>query len=231
VLSIFPGLDLLGHAFEAEGATVVRGPDLLWGGDVRRFHIAPGVFQGLIGGPPCQPHSTARTIVGSSAVDLVPEFLRIWREGAFAWSVMENVAGVMGHPSVPRDWHPAILRDWDCGGETSRRRFFWTWPMMVMDPPARAGKPSLSVLASTGKRGASQYVIDKGFLAGDLPLEEYERLQGVPGLTAELVKRGASRLFAVHLLGNGVPLAMGRYVARAVRAAIDNKEVGHERRT
>src|SRR2546430_12673163 len=33
---------------------VVRGPDLLWGGDIRRFHPPAGKFDGVIGGPPCQ---------------------------------------------------------------------------------------------------------------------------------------------------------------------------------
>lgn len=54
VLSIFPGIDLLGRAFEEEGYTVVRGPDPLWGGDIRNFHVPAGVFEGIIGGPPCQ---------------------------------------------------------------------------------------------------------------------------------------------------------------------------------
>jgi hypothetical protein len=35
VLSLFPGIGLLDLAFEEEGFCVVRGPDLLWGGDVR----------------------------------------------------------------------------------------------------------------------------------------------------------------------------------------------------
>lgn len=34
VLSLFPGIGLLDRGFEAEGFCVVRGPDLLWGGDV-----------------------------------------------------------------------------------------------------------------------------------------------------------------------------------------------------
>lgn len=51
VLEVFPGLSLLGRAFEEAGFCVVRGPDILWGGDVRRFHVRRG-FDGLIGGPP-----------------------------------------------------------------------------------------------------------------------------------------------------------------------------------
>lgn len=37
VLSLFPGIDLLGRGFEAEGFYVVRGPDLIYGGDIRAF--------------------------------------------------------------------------------------------------------------------------------------------------------------------------------------------------
>lgn len=36
VLSLFPGIGLLDMAFEQEGFCVVRGPDVLWGGDVRK---------------------------------------------------------------------------------------------------------------------------------------------------------------------------------------------------
>jgi DNA (cytosine-5)-methyltransferase 1 len=220
VLSLFPGLGRLDRAFEEAGYTVVRGPDLLWGGDNRRFHARPGIFAGLIGGPPCQSKSTAGKIIGTDAVDLIPDFVRVFNEGAFLWAVMENVAGHINHPAVPRDWHPAILRDWDCGGETARKRAFWTWPFMVMDPVPRPGEPAYSVMASTAKRGGGQYVADKGFLPGDLPLEEYERLQGCPGITAGLVDAKCGRYFAVHVLGNGVPLSMGRYIARAVKSSM-----------
>lgn len=60
VLSLFPGIGLLDRAFEEEGFCVVRGPDLLWGGDVRRFHPPAGLFAGIIGGPPCQAFSQLR---------------------------------------------------------------------------------------------------------------------------------------------------------------------------
>jgi site-specific DNA-cytosine methylase len=49
VLSLFPGIGLLDRAFEEEGFCVVRGPDLLWGGDIKTFHPPAGKFtlQGL----------------------------------------------------------------------------------------------------------------------------------------------------------------------------------------
>jgi len=66
VLSVFPGIDLLSRAFEEQGYCVVRGPDLLWGGDVRTFHPPPGVFEGVIGGPPCQAFSVLRHLIRHS---------------------------------------------------------------------------------------------------------------------------------------------------------------------
>jgi DNA (cytosine-5)-methyltransferase 1 len=63
VLSLFPGIGLLDMAFELEGFCVVRGPDVLWGGDIRRFHPPSGKFDGVIGGPPCQAFSKLANIV------------------------------------------------------------------------------------------------------------------------------------------------------------------------
>lgn len=218
VLSVFPGLGLLDRAFEEAGFCVVRGPDILWGGSITRFHPPAGVFQGVIGGPPCQPHSNAKEILNTSdAIDMIPDFVRVVREAAPDWAVMENVMGAKNHPDVPPEWNYSTICDHDVGGETARRRIFYTWPFFLWEPGGRrAGDTSLSVLASTAKKGKFQYAADKRFLPGNLPIAEYERLQGVPGYTDALMKAGSSKYFAVHCLGNGVPLAMGKYVASAV---------------
>lgn len=96
VLSLFPGLGLLDRAFEEEGFVVVRGPDVLWGGDVRIFHPPAGVFSGVIGGPPCQTFSTLANLVRSKGHEprfgnLIPEFERCVLEAMPAWYLMENV--------------------------------------------------------------------------------------------------------------------------------------------
>src|SRR6266850_359955 len=102
VLSLFPGIGLLDMAFEEEGFCVVRGPDLLWGGDIKRFHPPAGKFDGVIGGPPCQAFSRLVNIVravhgpDSVAENLIPEFERCVVAGAPAWFLMENV------PAAPR---------------------------------------------------------------------------------------------------------------------------------
>lgn len=96
VLSVFPGIDLLGRAFEESGYCVVRGPDVLWGGDIRTFHPPAGVFEGVIGGPPCQAFSSMSKLLeaqgnGTKFGNLIPEFERVVSQAQPAWFVMENV--------------------------------------------------------------------------------------------------------------------------------------------
>ena len=94
ILSIFPGIDVLGKGFEEEGYCVVRGPDLLWGGDIRSFHPPAGVFDGVIGGPPCQVFSRLRYVnplAGAKTGNLIPEFERCVSEAGPRWFLMENV--------------------------------------------------------------------------------------------------------------------------------------------
>lgn len=99
VLSLFPGIGLLDMAFEEEGFCVVRGPDLLWGGDIRKFHPPAGKFDGVIGGPPCQTHSSMShlCLIGNGVPgghrygDMIPEFARVVSEARVEWFLMENV--------------------------------------------------------------------------------------------------------------------------------------------
>ncbi|MCI0359016.1 MAG: DNA cytosine methyltransferase [Planctomycetaceae bacterium] len=96
VLSLFPGIGLLDMAFEEEGFTVVRGPDVLWGGDIRRFHPPARSFAGVIGGPPCQQFSSLAHMVRANGYEpkfgnLIPEFERCVAEAQPGWFLMENV--------------------------------------------------------------------------------------------------------------------------------------------
>jgi DNA (cytosine-5)-methyltransferase 1 len=101
VLSLFPGIGLLDRAFEEEGFCVVRGPDLLWGGDIHRFHPPAGKFDGVIGGPPCQAFSPLSNLVRARGYEpkfgnLIPQFERCVSEAEPDWFVMEEV------PQAPR---------------------------------------------------------------------------------------------------------------------------------
>lgn len=214
VLSVFPGLDLLGREFERVGYTIFRGPDLLWGGDSRHFHVSPGIFEGVIGGPPCQAKSQLAKLGNVTAVDLINDFIRIVEEAKPEWAVMENVRGYMRHPSIPSDWLPVKLRDWDCGGMTFRTRIFWIYPpTLVLVPGKRPGKPEYSVLASSWKGHDSAN--KKMRMHSKLTIQRAAELQGYPELVKALEPLG--KRYAVHLLGNGVPKAMGRYIAEAIK--------------
>lgn len=117
VLSIFPGIDLLGMAFEEEGFCVVRGPDLIWGGDIRNFHPPAGVFGGIIGGPPCGGESNW-SYLNKNRASLWPEALRVIQEVRPAWWLLEAV--------IKHDDAPFVLKlsPRYFGEKQMRRRYF-----------------------------------------------------------------------------------------------------------
>lgn len=240
VLSLFPGVGLLDMAFEEAGFCVVRGPDLLWGGDVHAFHPPAGRFDGIIAGPPCQAFSRLRHIVEANglqlAPNLIPQFERCVREARPTWFLMENVPAAP-EPDVFGEWRQTaqVLRDVWVGGETSReRRFtfgtraesarFWieTQALHRPDPEPAAlasggGRPVPVRIGGSGKpkRSAKAALCNTGYRSV-AAFASHKRLQGLPpdfdlpGFTVEA---------KIKALGNGVPLAMGRAVARAVLAA------------
>lgn len=228
VLSLFPGIGLLDMAFEQEGFCVVRGPDLLWGGDVRRFHPPAGRFDGVIGGPPCQHWSALAHLVRASghevAPNLIPEYERCVAEAQPAWFVMENVPGAPV-PQVPGFIvAEQLIRDVWVGGETSRlRRFsFGTHDGRALHVATLAlhrPDPEPAVVASSGGPCTARRAggaISKTRGAAQLP--KMLRHQGLPDdflSDCPLTVEGK-----IRVVGNGVPLPMGRAIARAVRAAL-----------
>lgn len=226
ILELFPGAGLFGKAFEAEGWCVVRGPDILWGGDIHDFHAAPGYFDGIIGGPPCQVFSEAARFNGTSAVNLIPEFLRVVDEAKPHWAVMENVQGAI--PFGPH-WPRIMLEDFDCGGLTFRERPFWFYGIPpCIEPPYRIGKREHSVMASNWKVRTGQKNGGTHGLHQKLTPAEAARLQGYAALDERIMSQqpggvtpGSRRCLAIHMLGNGVPRAMGEYIAKHVTKEFD----------
>jgi DNA (cytosine-5)-methyltransferase 1 len=259
VLSLFPGIGLLDRAFEEEGFCVVRGPDLLWGGDIRRFHPPVGRFDGVIGGPPCQAFSPMRHLLaavgrGVRHGNLIPEFERVIAETQPEWFVMENVsaapeAHVDGYHVTSFMLCPTILADGDGFGHEQRRRRRFTagftgtravdlrrWiPYAALELP----EPALAVLGDArAVRGNNDGTPQpwarmkrETVLAGHgpvgrgngydfrRPLGEMCRLQGLPETFSDTLPFTADA--KRQAIGNGVPLPMGRAVARAVRSAIE----------
>jgi site-specific DNA-cytosine methylase len=129
VLSLFPGIGMLDMAFEEQGLCVVRGPDVLWGGDVRRFTPPAGRFDGVIGGPPCQTFSKLVNLVRAQGHEprfgnLIPEFERCVAEAQPTWFLMENVPDAPT-PVVPGyEVHTQRLNNRWLGAEQHRVRAF-----------------------------------------------------------------------------------------------------------
>ena len=219
VLSLFRGIGLLDRAFEEEGFCVVSGPDLLWGGDVKRFHPPARVFAGVIGGPPCQFASVMQNAVPQRPVEnLIPEFERCVAEAQPAWFLMENVprapepvvAGYVVRSLLYNNrWAP------DAPEQNRLRRFSFGTPgggALLPETTARANpKWEYAVI---GGHGSVDHGRQKWAQGPQVPAKMC-RLQGLP---EDFFKHSP---FTVHaqrkMLGNGVPLPMGKAIAQAVR--------------
>ena len=148
VLELFPGLGVLGMGFEAEGWTVVRGPDVLWGGDVRDFHVPAGRFDLVIGGPPCQAFSGLANLVRAKGLEpkfgnLIPDFVRVVEEACPAAFLMENVPKAPDPKPLGYDVRTFLLdhSNLDAGNgeghEQMRKRRFWFGVRDGMAPDLR----------------------------------------------------------------------------------------------
>lgn len=219
VLSLFPGIGLLDMAFEEEGFCVVRGPDLLWGGDVHRFHPPAGRFDGVIGGPPCKGESTMAYLNGTPGRTLRHEFVRVVAAARPAWWLME---AVRDHAAELCCESFALSPRW-LGELQSRRRWFHSNLNLRPFVRVAALEPSDFRHAVLAGHGGAEGTVQKGMAS--YSWRDMCELQGLP---ADYDLPGFTRQAKREAVGNGVPLPMGRAVARAVKRAL---EAGAERRT
>lgn len=231
LLSLFPGVGLFDRAFEEAGFPVVRGPDLIFGGDIRRFHLVRGSKWGVFGGPPCQEFSSLRREAPTGyGLEMLDEFLRIVAEGEPEWFVLENVSRV---PDVRLKGYHVQRLDVD-------QKWFETADGLRVSRLRHIQFGSRSGRTLHIDRGGGDEAEARGVTVGDLPgqrslfrdstskpigcatasdkrsFRELCRLQGLPdsfelpGFTVGEAKRA---------VGNGVPLPMGRAIVRAIVAA------------
>lgn len=235
ILALFPGLDLLGRAFEAAGWCVVRGPDVVWAQDVREFHPPAGRFDGVIGGPPCQCFSRLAPLVRATTGheprfgNLIPEYERCVAEAAPSWWLMEEVTGAP-IPSVPGyTAESIILSPRDLGDPQSRERQITVGvreglPAIGLTGrlPALAGsqEPPTPSVTGSGTKWETARDGHRGRPAGSWCWATAARsaeTQGYPGLDAQLRETGLWTASGVcRALGNGVPRVMGAALATAI---------------
>ncbi len=223
-------------AFEEEGFCVVRGPDLLWGGDVRSFHVPSGRFDGVIGGPPCKAFSplanVARHRWGADSVspDMIPEYVRIVEEAQPDWFVTENVKGAPIVAAAGYQTWNRLLNSLDVGSPQERiRRFcFGTRDGRALPIQTQATSPQKR-FSTVSAQGPKKFDTASGKLkSGSGQIREALGAQGLPAdffdsIAERLKLHGTDVLTSrgkMLVVGNGVPLPMGRAVAKAVKAAM-----------
>lgn len=246
VLSLFPGMDLLGYAFEGEGFCVVTGPEIMFGRDIRCFHPPPNKFDGIIGGPPCQAFSKLAGMVAHNhaknpdkyrpAENLIPEFERCVAEATPTWFLMENVPQAPD-PCVDGYFVSSFILNnrWFGEIQNRERKFNFGHRQQLLNLTKymdfalfESIDYEYAVLAS-GTRPQQIRFNGKGKpkklnknSASKRSVRESLLLQGLPETFLDdspLTAGGKQRL-----VGNGVPVPTGRELARAIKCAL--AEVG-----
>lgn len=206
VLSLFPGIDLLGQGFEQESFCIVRGPDLIWGGDIRAFSPPTGVFAGIIGGPPCQDFSKKRfTPPTGKGLAMLREYARCVLLAQPDWFVMENVPGVPDLDIEGYTMQRLDLKASEFGLRQSRLRHiqYGSLSGKTLVIPREEIEADLEpcCLASEGEKP------DRRTWSDFCELQGLSREFKLPGMTTKARYRA---------VGNGVPVPMAAAIARAI---------------
>lgn len=201
VLSLFPGIGLLDKGFESEGFCVVRGPDLIFGGDIRSFNVPSDKFSGVIGGPPCQDFSKARRSEPTGeGMEMINHYIRIVEQAEPLWWLAENVPEVPDIKIHGYSWQRLDLNARDFGSKQRRKRHIQfgsndETALNIERNPLNGGHPT--VLANS-----------------EQPISEKARLQGLP---PDFNIPSFTKSALSQAIGNGVPFEMAKALAIAVK--------------
>jgi DNA (cytosine-5)-methyltransferase 1 len=163
----------------------------------------------VIGGPPCQDFSSLRRSEPTgNGLAMLAEYVRCVECAQPSWWLMENVPGVPDIAPVGYRVQRFDLRANECGLSQQRLRHFQFGSncdeVLLLNRDARQVVTEIAALASAGthsqRRGWAEFCESQG-LPPDFDL---------PSFTL------AAKYRAV---GNGVPIPMARFVARAIRDA------------
>ena len=207
VLSIFPGIDLFGKAFEKQGFCVVRGPDInLDGGDIRDFNPPRGKFSGVIGGSPCQDYSLLNRNPSNYSDEMLDQYQRVVSESSPDWFLFENVLQVPDF-KIEGYTQQRFTLDLAWFSDFSRKRtfVFGSKSGQLLSPMIKiTGDVKGTAVVGGDERSFSACCEIQGLPSGfDLP---FFSLQG---------KKQA--------VANGVPIQLGQYLASLIKETIYNQ--------
>jgi DNA (cytosine-5)-methyltransferase 1 len=217
VLSLFPGVGLLDRAFEERPEfSVVRGPDLIHGSDVRNFRVAAGVFDGIIAGPPCQGFSQANSQRMNpdhpsvrNSVEMLGLTVQLIQTAQPIWWLIENVPNVPDVSVSGYRTQRIAINDWECGGNQLR----WRAIQFGHRDGYHLRLERVTDRSHSRRKGRRPESITTKPTSRHMTFAEQCRKQGLP---AALELPGWTREARFRAVGNGVPLSIGRVLAAGV---------------
>ena len=189
----------------------------------------------MIGGPPCQGHSTYAALNrarGNKVAEcLIHEYIRCVALAKPTWWVMENVPRAP-QATVPGYITTELMLDARWLGQVQSRKRLWQFgtgtgakldvgqDLAVLEPThfehaclaseGRAGKMGNKRVRATGQQRTTYH-----------PRRAFPKFCELQGLPATFLAEAPWTLDGKYrAVGNGVPLPMGRAIARAVKAAM-----------
>ncbi len=204
ILSTFTGVGLLDKAFKTMGFCVVSAGDIIYGQNIKDFKSIADKFDGVIGGPPCQDFSGLNRKPTKYSYEMLEQFKRIIIESKPKWWLMENVANV---PDLKIDGYSWQRFDINQGwyDTTSRLRHiqFGSIDNLYLDIP----------------RGKMNNIESGCALASDD--RSFKELCALQGLSSDFNLPSFTVAGKKRAVGNGVPLSMGRVLAREILRVTD----------
>lgn len=203
ILSIFPGLDLLGRGFENQKFCVVQAQDKITGGEIKKFHPPTGVFDGLIGGSPCQDFSLLNRNPTHYSKEMQAEYVRVVNEARPYWFLYENVATF---PDFKVDGYFQqrfeLNLSWFNGFSRLRHFIFGCIDEIYLNPMHRTNVESLGTAVTSKDERSFRQCCDIQGLPSDFELDSFN---------------ATGKKLAV---ANAVPLPMANYLGSLINETI-----------
>ncbi len=210
VLSLFSGVGLLDKAFSEAGFVVVSAGDLITGQDICDFIGIKNKFDGIIGGSPCQDFSLAnrdRPVLNNSyGFKMLNEFKRVVLECDSTWVLLENVSSV---PNLFIDGyhHQRIDINQSWYENVNRLRH-----IQFYHKEEKTLQINRNVTLQRDK------LLSCALASDSRSFSELKKLQGLSDYYDLPSFNVAGKKKAV---GNGVPLSVGRVLAKAVTDLVE----------